>query len=273
MTRSRLTNDIGVSLENHEAEITQALDEVLSPFLQDGERLELTSLLRTVGRLVEDRQARLERAHREHAQEVTHDKDRQRETRRRFRELRRVMVDLRQSVRSFYGRAVVRKYLGLDRPTGREPLLLLYQAQEALHRIQDPGLPRPKPRFGNQSLDWDWWVDKLEPPTRALRQAVYDQDHEARETESFHRAKELELEGYDRQVHAAARWIAATFELADRKRFGTDLRPRTRRRQRRPKTNSDEEAAPGRSGRGAGSETEASPARPSASGEGASTGP
>jgi hypothetical protein len=272
-TRDRLTKDLGTSLRVHEAEVTQALEEVLSPFVDDGQQLELTPLLRAVGRLVEARQHQLRRTHLDHAQEVRTDKKLQQETRRRLRELRRVMVDLRQTVRSLYGKAAVRAYLGFDQPTGREPLLLLAQARDVLRHVQDPDRPRPQPKFGNQTVDWDWWVEKLGPPTQALQQAVYDQDHEARETESFHRARELELEAYDRQVHAAARWIAATFELADRKRYGGHLRPRTRRRQGRSKTNSEEEAALARSGGRSGEETQVSSNPPSGSVEGAAPSP
>jgi hypothetical protein len=273
MTRFRLTNDLGVSLRSYEAEITQALEEELAPFLEEGERLELTSLLRAVGRLVEDRQARVERAHSEHAQELAAGKERQRETHRRFRELRRVMVDLRQTVKSLYGRTAVRKYLGFDQPTGREPLLLLRQAQKVLHNLRDPELPRPKSRFGSETVDWGWWIDKLEPLTRALNQAARERDHDTATTQISHRAKHLELERYDRQVHAAARWIAATLELAELKDLGADLLPRTRRRRRRLKTDSDQNAAAERSDRGSAEATEASPEPPPASAEGVSRNP
>lgn len=250
MARFRLTKDLGASLRNHEAELTQALEEVLSPFLQEGERLELPTLLRTVGRLVEEGQTRMDRAHYRHDEELTADKARQRETRRRFRELRRVLVDLRHSVTSLYGRTAVKKYLGLDQPTGREPLLLQRQAQQVLHNLRNPERPRPKSRFGSETVDWDWWIDKLEPLARALEQADREREDDAATTQISHRGKHLELERYDRRVHAAARWIAATFELADRKELGADLLPRTRRRQRRPKTDSENNAATERSERG-----------------------
>jgi len=272
MTRRRLTNDLTSALRVHETEVSQALEEVLSPFVEDGEQLQLTPLLRAVGGLVETRQRQLRRTHLDHAQEVRTDKERQQETRRRFQELRRLMVDLRQTVRSLYGKTAVKAYLGFVQPTGREPLLLLHQAQDVLRHVQDPDRPRPQPRFGDQTVDWDWWVEKLEPPTRALQQAVYDQDHEARETESLHRAKELEREAYDRQVHAAARWIAATFELADRKRYGRSLRPFAGTRRRRSKTDSEQEPRSEPSGGGTGNGTEDSPTPASVSAQGASKG-
>lgn len=273
IARFRLTKDLLASIRNYEAELAQALEGELSPFLEEGERLELPTLLRAVARLVEDRQARVERAHSEHARELAADKERQRETRHRFRELRRVMVDLRQTVKSLHGRTAVREYLGFDQPTGREPLLLLRQAEQVLHNLRDPDLPPPKARFGSETVDWNWWIDKLEPRTRALKQADWDRDHEAGGTESTHRTKHLELERYDRKVHAAARWIAATFELAELKELGADLLPRTRRRRRRPKTDSDGEAAPERSDRGSAEVTEASPELPPASAEGVSRNP
>lgn len=273
LTRNRLTQDLGSSLRIHEDEVTRELEEVLGPFVEDGGPLELTRLLRAVGRLIEDRQERLGRAHHKHAREVVSDKNRQWEKRRWFQELRRVMVELRQSVRSLYGEPAVKEYLGLDQQTGREPLLLLSQARVALRHLQDPDRPRPRPRFPNQGLDWGWWIARLEPPTRALRQAVRDQDHDAAETHITHRAKERELAAYDREVHAAARWIAATFELADRKSFGSDLRPRTRRRQRRAKTKEDQAAAPERSAPGSEDESPKSSDPPSVSTQGPSPGP
>lgn len=271
-TRRRLTRDLTAALRVHEADVTQALEEVLSPFVEDGQQLELTPLLRAVGRLVETRQHQLRRVHFDHAQEVRADKEHQQETRRRFQELRRLMVDLRQTVRSLYGKTTVRAYLGFDQPTGREPLLLLAQAQDVLDQIQNPNQPRPQPRFGNQTVDWDWWVEKLEPPTQALQQAVHEQDDEARETESLHRAKELELEAYDRQVHAAARWIAATFELADRERYGSHLRPFAGHRLRRSKTESEQQPRSEPSGGGTGNGTEDSATPASVSAQGASKG-
>ena len=138
LNRHRLTDDLTSGLHVHEAEVTQALEEVLSPFVEDGEPLQPTPLLRAVGRLVEARQHQLRRAHLDHADKVRSDKKHQQETRQRFQELRRLMVDLRQNARSLYGRTAVKTYLGFDQPTGREPLLLLRQAQNVLHNIQDP---------------------------------------------------------------------------------------------------------------------------------------
>lgn len=270
VTRYRLTGDLGVSLQQHESEVTQALEEVLSPFLEEGERLELTSLLRVVGRLIKDRQDRLERAHYAHADELTVDKNRQREKRRWFQELRRLMVDLRQTVRSLYGRAAVKQFLGLEKPTGREPVLLLRQAQRVLRLLQDPDHPRPEPKHEGNGLDWDRWIEKLETPTRELERALKEERAEAKVTDASLREKQLDLALYDREVHAAARWIVATFELADRESYGRSLLPFAKSRLRRSRTETAEEPSSEPSVGATGKETEVSPAPPSVSAERAS---
>jgi len=267
MARVRLTNDLDASLRNHEAEVAQALDELLSPFVEDGERLELPTLLRAVRRLVTDRQTRLDRTDFEHDQELTVDKERQREKRRRFQELRRLMVDLRQVVNSMFGRAAVKQFLGLEKPTGREPVLLLRQAQRVLEHLRDPERPRPEPKHEGGSLKWDRWIEKLETPTRELERALEEQRTEAGVSEGSLRQKHLDLELYDRQVHAAARWIVATFELADRKSYGRSLLPFTKSRLRRSGTGTVEEPASEPSVGATGDETEVSPTPPSASAE------
>ena len=268
--RTRLTDDLRSALQTHQAEVTEALEELLGPFVDEGERLELTTLFRAVDRLVADRQARIIRVDHTHRDELIEDGVRQRDMRERLRELRRLMVDLRQAVRSLFGRGAVKRCLGLDQHTAREPVVLLRQAQRMLRLLQDPNHPRPKPEVEGVSFDWDRWIDKLETPTRELDRALKEKVAESKVTHGSLRDKHLDLELFDRNVHAAARWIAATFELADRESYGRSLRPFARSRRRRSKTQTQEEPPSEPSGDRAAKEIENPPAPPSDSAKRAS---
>jgi len=114
-------------------------------------------------------------------------------------------------------------------------------------------------------LRWDRWIEKLETPTRKLERALKEPLTETGASEGSLRQKHLDLELYDRQVHAAARWIGATFELADRKSYGRSLLPFTQSRLRHSGTETVEEPSFEPSVGATADETEVSPTPPSAS--------
>lgn len=267
--RTRLSQDLRAALQNHQASVTQALEELLDPFVDDDERLELTTLFRAIDRLVADRQARIMSRHFTHRDQLIGEEGRQRTKRERFQKLRRLMVDLRELVRSLYGRTAVKNYLGLTQHTAREPVVLLRQARRVLRLLQDPDHARPEPKHEGDGLDWDRWIEKLATPARELERAVNENVAEAHESHDSVVKKHLDLELYDRDVNAAARWIVATFELADRKRFGRSLLPFSKSRLRRSQTESEEEPSSEPSGAGAEKKTEVPPTPPPVSAKGA----
>ena len=62
LRRVRLARDLRSSLDAHEAKVAKRLEKLLVPHLEDGERLEATTLLRAVHRMISNRVQQLDEA-------------------------------------------------------------------------------------------------------------------------------------------------------------------------------------------------------------------
>ena len=244
LNRIRLANDLRSSLDVHETKIADRWEDLLSPYLEDGERLELTTLVRATDRLIANRLRRLEESEEEHRLELDQDSVLREERRHWAGELRRRLVDLRQSAKSLYGKAVAEKFLGLSGRTPRNLVELRRVGQRVVNRISDPERDRPETRHPGTELEWDWWKEQVEIPLRELEAADRAVSTDEGETDTALEQKRLDLESYDQQVHAVARWLMATYELIDFEPARRSLLPETRGRRRTGKRRSSGEESP-----------------------------
>lgn len=235
LRRIRLANDLRSSLDAHEDGLVQKLGELLGPFLETGERLELRTLLRAIDRLIRDRIEQLSDADEAHRLELNQDSTLRTEQRHWFAELRRQLVDLRQVTKAVYGKAAVKEFLGLDGPTARDLVKLQREGQRVVDRISDPERVRPEPRAGTKPLDWETWKGLVETPLRKLRRAEAALTADQGESETAFVQRLQDRERFDQQVHAAARWLMATYELIGFEQARRDLLPETRKRRRGPR--------------------------------------
>ena len=239
----RLSSDLVASLETHEDEIVDALGKVLAPFVEDGKRLELRTLVRALRDLIQNREDRLQEAGYDRHREAGEDQARRADVRERTAEVRQLLLDLRRTAAGYYGKELADAFLGLEKRTGRYPREVLADGESVLERLADGKWSLPKPRYAHAVLDRESWHASLEGPVTALARAVDDHHRDRKETETALIKKDLELDQHDHDVHWAARWVVAMYSLAGQEHMTSDLSPVSRHRQRRTrrsKTSPDE---------------------------------
>jgi len=247
--RARLAKDLRSSLHVHETEIVDRWEELLAPYLEGGERLELTTLVRATDRMIADRIEQLQESEKAHRLELQQDATLRERRRHWADELRRVLIVLRDSTNRIFGKAAAETFLGIEGRTARDLVGLQRQGRRVVDRISDPTRPEPKPRTRGTPIDWDQVKEEVEAPLLELERTDRDLQVDEGETESVIEHKRQDQERYDRQVHAAARWLMATYELLGYEKAQRRLLPesRARRRSRRetriPEAVSNGEAA------------------------------
>lgn len=233
--RVRLARDLRSSLRVHEEEIVGRWEEILAPYLEGDERLELTTLLRTTDRMIADRIEQLEESEKAHQLEINQDSTLRDRRRQWADELRRVLIVLRDTTQRICGKAAAETYLGIEGRTARDLVGLQRQGRRVVDRISDPTRPKPKPRTGGIPIDWDQVRNEVEQPLLELERTDRALTLDEGETDTVLEHKRRDQERYDRQVHAAARWLMATYELVGYEEAQRRLLPdsRARRRSRR----------------------------------------
>jgi len=240
LRRLRLTRDLTASLRVHEDELAEALEEVLSPFLEEEERLDWRTLVRVLRRMIQDREDRLHRAAENRHQEKNVEALRRVELRQRTAEVRRLLLELRRMATGLYGKERAEAFLGLTKRTARYPTAVLNDGKAVLKRLANPERPLPEPRFAHGDLGRDRWHALLEGPVRGLERAHEAHGRDETETETAVIKKDMELDQHDHHVNWAARWVVAMYSLAGRESWTSDLDPVSRHRQRRRRRSSAE---------------------------------
>jgi hypothetical protein len=230
--RARLAKDLRSSLRVHETEIVDRWEELLVPYLEGDERLELRTLVRATNRMIADRIEQLEESEKVHLRELEQDSNLREQRRHWAGELRRVLITLRDSSHRIFGKAATETFLGIEGRTARDLVGLQRQGRRVVDRITDPTRPKPKPRTRGTPIDWDQLKEEVEEPLHELERTdrALRVDEDETETALGHKRRDREL--YDRQVHAAARWLMATYELVGYEKAQRRLLPESRGRRR-----------------------------------------
>lgn len=231
LRRLRLDATVSNALGTHEKVLTEKVEELLDPYLEEGEHLELPTLFRALDRMIRDREKQLARSEEKRVLERNQDAQLRIDRRETTAEVRRLMVALRQEVTSAYGKEQGEAFLGLHGPTSRDPLTLQRQARSVLDRLD--GRPVPKPRFKGVTLDRAQWRELLEPPVEKLEEILERLSHDTTESWTAVNFKQRELERHDHDVHWTARWLVAVLSLIGREDVATKLHPTSRARVRR----------------------------------------
>lgn len=211
--------------------LTEKLEELLTPYLEEGERLELPTLFRALDRMIRDREEQLARSEEKRVLERNQDAQLRIDRGEAVAEVRRLLVGLRQKVTGGYGKKEGEAFLGLHGPTSRDPLTLQRQARAVLDRLQDR--PLPKPRFKGVTLDRAQWRELLEPPVEKLEDLLLQLDKDTMESRTAGDFKQRDLERHDHDVHWTARWLVAVFSLIGHENVAQKMFPTSRARVRR----------------------------------------
>lgn len=230
--RLRLDATLSNALRTHEKVLTEELGELLDPYLEEGERLELPTLFRALDRMILDRKEQLARSEEKRVLERNQDARLRIDRGEAMDEVRRLMVALRQEVTGAYGKKQGEVFLGLDgQHTSRDPLTLQRQARTVLDRLED--YPLPKPKFKGVTLDRAHWNELLEPPVEKLEEILEQLSRDTMETTTAVSSKQNELERHDHDVHWTARWLVAVFSLIGHENVARKMFPTSRARVRR----------------------------------------
>jgi len=231
LRRLRLDATVSNALRTHEKALTERLETLLTPYLEEGERLELPTLFRALDRMVRDREDQLSRSEEKRVLERNQDALLRIDRREAMAEVRRLVVGLRQKVTGAYGKKQGEAFLGLHGPTSRDPLTLQRQARGVLDRLENE--PLPKPRFKGVTLDRAQWRELLEPPVEKLEEILDRLSHDTTESWTAVALKQREIERHDHLVHWTARWLVATFSLIGLENVAQKMVPTSRARVRR----------------------------------------
>lgn len=142
LDRTKEDRKICKALETHGPKAMADLVDTLTPFLEEGEQLDLPTLPKVLARLIQDRQERLTRADMARAERLGAQR------RRRDRaaaELRRLLIQLRRAAEGHYGVEAAEDFLMITGDTPRSPLPMLRVARHVTQRLRDPDVTPPEP--------------------------------------------------------------------------------------------------------------------------------
>jgi len=228
--RSKEDRQIRSTLRVHGPRVMAELVDKLTPFLEEGEQLDLPTLPKVLARLIRDREERLTQADMARAERL--------EAQRRRRdqaaaELRRRLIRLRRNAETHYGVEPAQEFLVITGATSRNPSALVEQGRRVINRLRDPELTPPEPVIPGGPLAREEWADLLEPAVEELAAALSRVLHGRSKGRETLAEKRHAIEEHDRDVGRSARLAEALFGLADRPDLAENMRPLSPRQRRR----------------------------------------
>lgn len=198
----------GILVKLHDTTV-QGLCERFAPLLEEGEDLEeaVDLLLRVLERCLDARESDLDRADEDHADQELSLKRLRRQRGEAARELRRTLVDLRDTLTSFYGRKISNRLLHIQGPTPKahDPFNLLGRAHSALVGLRGAEKEPPRRNRGVRVPFEEWrsaWIDQLKTGHSRLQKICERIGYGVRERETTQLGKDLALELHDRDLSA-----------------------------------------------------------------------
>ena len=232
----------------------QRLCERLAPLLEEGEDLEeaVGLLLRVLKRCLDARESDLDRADGDHANQELSLKHLRQQRGEAARELRSTLVDIRDTLTSFYGRQTSNRLLHIQGPTPKahDPFNLLGRAHTALVRLHSAEKEPPRRSRGVRVPFHQWrseWIEQLEKGHARLEKICERIGYEVRERETTQLGKDLALDLHDRDLSAISNLQEALLVLGMEPELARIVwrkqrpegRPRRRATEKRPPETSE----------------------------------
>ena len=225
--RGKSAAAVTAAATTHAARVGQSAGAILSPFLEEGEKMPDVQLFtELIGRWVASTASRMTAADEAHIHELSDD-DPVRERRDTAQEaLSSELVDLREWMTGLFGARAVRS-LGFAADTPRDPAALVRFAGEVSRSLRDKAFPAPR-RAG---VTWSAAKEagKIDKLGQALEQAIADVAREVREAQGTLADKNAALGAYDDAFARASNGLEGLFLLAGETELAGRVRPSTRR--------------------------------------------
>ncbi|HEX2571944.1 MAG TPA: hypothetical protein VH877_20545 [Polyangia bacterium] len=249
----KTTRVIVAAADTHAVEIATGVEEVLRPYLREGESMpDVGLLMRLVGRWQTGTNEELLVADEAHERELGDDLEPRQARDKAGEAVRQVLIDVRSTVETTHGEAGLRR-LALDGAIPVDPSVVATTARRVAAALSDPAVEMPPPRRRSLRLDRDGLAAEIREVLPVLDRALADVARENREAESTLGVKRKALERSDRATVRGGGWLAATCALAGRDDLATKVRPTIVRRS----SSTDEETPPttGKPSEGTGAST------------------
>lgn len=254
--RARREISLRSTLEKYRGPTVDGLCERFAPLLEEGEDLgeAVDLLLRVLERCLDAREADLDRADFHHSRKNSRLGLLRLERREVAGELRRTLVDIRDTLKSFYGRKLSNRLLRIQGPTPKahDTLNLLNQAGAALaglraieqepHRTGGPGVQVP---FEEWRASWIETLEAGHARLAEIRRRIVAERHRKDETRlDMDQARKL----HDRDLSAISNLQEALLILGIQPHLArsvwADQRPEGRPRRRKSASGSEETDEP-----------------------------
>lgn len=224
LDRQRIGNSIVAAARTHAAQVGERLEEILSPFLLEGETFTPTTFQLVLARTLEDRLQKLVAADNAHLLELDDDQDPRIRRDEAAQTLYDTVVGIRETLNAAFSAPRTDTLLGIKGKTPADPLKLLGHAQDLLDRLREPTIVVPEQRFGAVQIDLSRLADELQPALDELAEALSDVTREQRETEITLGEKTTALEAFDAIVGGVARALIGFDEMTDHPDFAKKIR-------------------------------------------------
>ena len=238
LDRHRVAKALVAAARTHAQEVGERLQEVLAPFVPEGETLpDLSGFQLVLADYLEAQIDAIVQADELHLKELDDDQGPRRRRDEATDALHDTMVALRETLIGAFGAERAGEIHGIDGRTSRDPLTLFRQASRMLERLNDVSLALPPARLGGVQLDLGTLAGELQPALDELAQALGEVDREIRESETTIREKDIALDDLDNAVSSVGRVLTGFDDLAGLSEFSDKLRlslPARRRREGSP---------------------------------------
>ena len=227
--RKKTASDLGAALNVHTSEASEALRQMLEPFLQEGDTVpDLPMLQRLLGRRLASLKAQLVDADELYSEDQRGDKVLRRIRDDASRELVNLIGRMRGAVEKICGEPICQSLWGLEGAMPRDPVVVQSVAARVLTELRKGSFRLTGDPLPGVQVDSALWVERLEEPLARLDEVLDQLAQDNRETLESQLAKHRILAEYDRSYQATARILEEFFRYVGI----TDLSERVRPSQR-----------------------------------------
>lgn len=214
MKRFRRERTLIALLRDYRGDTVEAVARRLAPFAEPGDDIagSVDCLLRAVERMLAASQKEALHHTDRHGGTMDHVGELRRERKEAAREMRKVLVEIRDTTAALFGREAGNRLLQIRGATARakDPLALLLQARFALDQLESPDVELPEPRVAMPGWEASAqasrrrWSESLRAAFTRLEEANTRLDEETQRTESTRLHKSDTVDAYHQELTAIA---------------------------------------------------------------------
>jgi len=225
--RIKSANVVTSAASVHAARVAQAVQAVLSPYLEKGQKMpDIEGFLLLVGSWLAQTSAKMAAADEAHIHELSDDDPVRQARDEAHVALHDELVELREWMTGLFGARAVRS-LGFAADTPRNPAALSHFAGEVARSLREKSFPSPK----RSGVSWApaKEADKIDTLRATLDTTLADVVREVREAQATLTDKNAATATYDTAFSRASKVLEGIFTLAGETALADRVRPSTRR--------------------------------------------